>query len=80
MNRRSFFKQTLAAVVVAVASPTALVAPHLWENIKDWRDGYLTEEQAKRFIETLLNESMLADDARVVKHDLPIPVRFHGRV
>lgn len=63
MNRRSFFRRTAAAVVVAVASPMAIVAPQAWERVKRWRNGYLTPEQADRFIQLVLDKS---PEAKVV--------------
>lgn len=66
-GRRSWMRRIAAAVVVAAASPAALVAPKTWERVKDWRNGYLTEKQAERFIQCVLDESVLLPEAKVMK-------------
>lgn len=74
MRRRSFIRRILAGAVVVAASPTALVAPKVWKRVKSWRDGYLTPEQAERFMQFVLDESIIRKDARVVRfRTLPEP-------
>lgn len=65
VNRRGWLKRLGAAVVVAVASPVALVSPAAWEKVKR-ATGYLTPEQADRFIEIVLDQSVLLDSARII--------------
>lgn len=66
MKRRGFLARIGAALVVAAASPTAIVAPRTWERVKRWRVGYLTPEQADRFIALVLDQTVLAKNAKVV--------------
>lgn len=66
MKRRGFLARIGAALVVAAASPTILVAPKQWKRVKAWYNGYLTPKQADRFIEMMLDQSVLTKDARVV--------------
>jgi hypothetical protein len=63
-NRRSFLRRAFAFTVVVVAAPTALVAPQTWRKVKDWHNdflnaGRLNEAQAERFVQYLLDDTVL---------------------
>jgi hypothetical protein len=60
----------------------ALVAPQVWEDVKKWRNGYLTEAQAERFIQLVLDESVFAEEATVMEFEGPMlaeNIRFGKR-
>jgi len=70
-GRRGWFARVGAMAVVALASPTAIVAPRTWKRVKAWgNNGLLTPAQADRFMEIVLDRSYLLSEAKVVRLDL----------